>query len=302
MTPAMGLGEFFSLACAVVWAVAVILFRRNSHALGPFETNLVKITLTFVLLLLTLPFTSPFPPQLSNHQIGLSLISGALGIAVADVLYLYTLKQLGASRTAIIASLYSPFVLAGAFLFLGEHLNPWQSTGFLLVLSGILLAIWHKPTTQTDRLHYLLGVSAGISSILLMAAAVLILKRTLETADFFWVVTFRLAGALILIVLPLLFNRPFRQRVWQRLRAFHYWPSLLLASFLGTYLAMLLWLAGYRYTSASVAAILNETATIFIVLFAWLFLKEPLTPAKIVGVIITTTGVVLLIVLGGQHG
>lgn len=294
-----GLGEFFSIACAVVWAVAVVLFRRNSHQLGPFETNLVKNGLAFVLLLATIPFTSGLQfPTLTSEQVRLSLISGAIGIAVADVLYLYTLRQIGASRTAIIASLYSPFVVAGSFLFLGERLNAWQMAGFALVLCGILLATWHKPQTRTDRKHYLLGIAAGASSILLMAAAVIMLKHTLEQADFFWVVTLRLAGALLLTALPLCYP-PFARKVWHNLRRFRQWKSLLLASFLGTYLAMVLWLAGYRYTSASIAAILNETASIFIVLLAWLFLREPLTPAKGFGVIITTTGVVLLIALGG---
>ncbi len=294
-----GLGEFFSLACAAVWAVAVVLFRRNSHQLGPFETNLVKNGLAFVLLLATIPFTSGLQfPALTHEQIWLSLVSGAIGIAVADVLYLYTLRQIGASRTAIIASLYSPFVVAGSFLFLGERLNAWQMAGFVLVLCGILLATWHKPQTRADRRHYLLGVAAGASSILLMATAVIMLKRTLEEADFFWVVTLRLAGALLLTALPLCYP-PFLRKVWSNLRRFRQWKSLLLASFLGTYLAMVLWLAGYRYTSASIAAILNETASIFIVLLAWLFLREPLTPAKGFGVIITTTGVVLLIALGG---
>ncbi len=295
----MGLGEFFSLACALVWAVAVVLFRRNSHALGPFETNLVKNGLAFALLLLTVPFTSGWQwPALTREQIGLSLLSGAIGIAVADVLYLYTLRQIGASRTAIIASLYSPFVVAGSYLFLGERLNGWQLAGFALVLAGIGLATWHRPRTRTDRRHYLLGILAGATSILLMAAAVILLKETLEQADFFWVVTLRLAGALLLTAIPLLWP-PFFRGVLQRLRQFHDWKTLLLASFLGTYLAMVLWLAGYRYTTASVAAILNETASIFIVLLAWLFLKEPLTPAKAFGVIITTAGVVLLIALGG---
>ena len=46
----MGLGEFFALSSAFVWAVAVVLFRRAGDDLPPFETNLFKIVLGFVLL------------------------------------------------------------------------------------------------------------------------------------------------------------------------------------------------------------------------------------------------------------
>ena len=55
------------------------------------------------------------------------------------------------------------------------------------------------------------------------------------------------------------------------------WPKLLVAAFVGQFLAMVLWLAGYKFTLASVAAILNETASIFILLLAAIWLKEPLT-------------------------
>ena len=53
---------------------------------------------------------------------------------------------------------------------------------------------------------------------------------------------------------------------------------------------MLFWLAGYKYTSASVASVLNETASIFILLFAWLLLKEPLGRRKLAGVACTFCG------------
>ena len=38
----IGWGEFFALACAFSWALAIILFRRADDALPPFELNLFK--------------------------------------------------------------------------------------------------------------------------------------------------------------------------------------------------------------------------------------------------------------------
>ena len=52
------------------------------------------------------------------------------------------------------------------------------------------------------------------------------------------------------------------------------WMTVVLPSLLGSYVSMILWLAGYKLTDASIASVLNETAGAFIVLFAWLFLKE----------------------------
>jgi len=69
------------------------------------------------------------------------------------------------------------------------------------------------------------------------------------------------------------------------------WRKLALAAFIGQFLAMVLWLAGYKFTQASVAAILNETASIFILLLAAFWLKEPLTRRALVGVGLTMAGV-----------
>jgi drug/metabolite transporter (DMT)-like permease len=58
---------------------------------------------------------------------------------------------------------------------------------------------------------------------------------------------------------------------------------------------MILWLAGYKYTLASIAAVLNETASVFILLLAALWLKEPLTRRSVLGVTLTLGGVALML-------
>lgn len=73
------------------------------------------------------------------------------------------------------------------------------------------------------------------------------------------------------------------------------WRLLLLAAFVGQCLAMVLWLAGYKYTQASIAAVLNETASVFIVLLAWLWLREPLGRRGAAGVTLTLCGVALML-------
>jgi len=73
------------------------------------------------------------------------------------------------------------------------------------------------------------------------------------------------------------------------------WPLLVLAAFLGQYVSMVLWMAGYKYTEASVAAVLNETASVFIVLLAALFLHEGLDARRIAGVTCTLSGVACML-------
>jgi drug/metabolite transporter (DMT)-like permease len=57
---------------------------------------------------------------------------------------------------------------------------------------------------------------------------------------------------------------------------------------------MLIWLTGVAYTEASVASTINQTSTIFIVLFAALFLDERLTPARIIGTVLGFAGALVV--------
>ena len=70
--------------------------------------------------------------------------------------------------------------------------------------------------------------------------------------------------------------------------------SVLFGSFLGTYLSVIFWLAGYKYTLAGKAAIYNQLSTVFIILLARYFLNEAMTMRKTVGVSLAIVGAILV--------
>ena len=53
--------------------------------------------------------------------------------------------------------------------------------------------------------------------------------------------------------------------------------NLLAGAFFGTFLSVIFWLAGLKYTLAGRAAIYNQLSTIFIILLASIFLNEIMT-------------------------
>ena len=63
---------------------------------------------------------------------------------------------------------------------------------------------------------------------------------------------------------------------------------------LGTYLSVIFWLAGYKYTLAGRAAIYNQLSTVFIIILARVFLKEPMTSKKIIGVSMAIFGAMIV--------
>ena len=290
----MGWGELFALSSALVWALAVILFRRSGETLPAFELNLFKNFFGLILLIPTILLVDGLKlPEYSLTELILVLVSGLLGIAVADTWYLKALNMMGASRTGIVSSLFSPFVIFLSAVFLGERLVSWQWLGFLLVMSGVLLVTWRSHRSVVDTADVKKGALYGVGAVFMMAAGVVMVKEILETQSFLWTVELRIAGGISGMLVYLLLSSQ-RQNVKRNLRQPQPWGTVMFASFLGSYFALILWLAGYKLIDASVASVLNETNVAFIVFLAWLMLGERINRRKLAGLALTVGGVIIM--------
>lgn len=292
----MGIGELCALASALSWAISVILFRHSGQTFPPFELNLFKNVLTFALMIPTiLIFQGADWPSIPMTEMGLILTSGLIGIGIGDTLYFKALNALGASRTAIAATLFGPFVILLSVSFLGERLFGLQLAGVVLVLAGVVLVNIRRARRQISTAASRHGVTLAVISIFLMAAGIVMVKPALETQPFLWVVFLRIVAGVVGMMLLLLVTRGL-SRSWKRIRAPHHWPSVVIGSLMGAYVSMLLWLAGYRYADASIAAVLNETASIWVLVLATIFLHERLSPRQWAGAALAIAGVFTILV------
>lgn len=285
----VGPGELLSIGSAACWGAGVIAYKRLGEGMSPVALNLYKNAIVLAALLPTVLFAHGLHwPHIGGSALALTLASGVLGISVADTLYFRALNTLGAGRTGVLGNLFSPCVILLSFLFLGERLSLLQFSGFVLVMFGVLLANQRRLDEPLPAAQLRRGVLYGIGGVALNAAGIVMVKPVLEQEPFFWVALLRLVAALVpMLLLAWWWPAHHRLPPWRSLP----WPLLVTGALLGQYVAMLMWLGGYKYTSASVASILNETASIFILLFAWLFLREPLGPRKLAGVGFTFGGV-----------
>jgi drug/metabolite transporter (DMT)-like permease len=295
MTDFIGWGEFFALASALGWAISVILLRHSGYSLPAFDLNLFKMVLAFVLFLPTLLVVHGLVlPDYTVRELALVLVSGFLGIAVADTWYLRALHLVGASRTGIVASLLSPFVILLSVIFLDESLLGWQILGFALVMAGILLVTWRRARSEVEPEQVGKGIMFALGSVFLMAVGVVMVKQTLEVRPFIWTVELRLLGGLTGMFVYIVMKRRWAQ-VKSAFSGPLPWAHIIAGSFLGGYLSMMMWLAGYRLISASEASVLNESANAWIVLLAWLFLGESLGLRKLTGLVLTMIGVMIMV-------
>lgn len=290
----VGIGEALSVGCALAWAVGVILYRRLGEHLPPLALTFVKNSLVWVMLVISvLVVHGPAWPALTATQWFLTALSGVLGMALADVLYLRALNAIGAGAMGIIGNLYSPFVIALSFVFLGERFGPQQALGFGLVMAGVVLVGYRSPLKEQVP-GQTKGMLLGAASIAVMAVAIVIVKRVFEESPLFWITLIRMSAALVVLGAVLAWRGELRSVVTGM--SMLPWRLLLPAAFVGQYLSTLMWLGGYKFAPASVAAVLNESASAFIVLLAWLCLKEPVSRRAITGIALTLTGVTVMLI------
>ena len=257
----MGWGEIFALSSALTWALAVILFRRSGETLPAFELNLFKNCFGAVLLVPTILLLDGLTlPYYTVTELSLVLLSGLFGIAVADTWYLKALNMMGASRTGIVSSLFSPFVIFLSAIFLGERLVSWQWLGFVLVMAGALLVTWRTHRSSVDAAHLKKGLIYAVGAVFMMAVGIVMVKEILETRSFLWTMELRFVGGVSGMLLYVLARNRW-QSVKRNFSQPQPWGTIMLASFFGAYLALILWLAGYKLIDDGTA---DKTKTLLI--------------------------------------
>jgi len=219
----------------------------------------------------------------------LLLLSGVLGLGLADTFFFKSLNLLGAGLSAIVDCLYSPSIIGLSLIFLGESLTVYQIIGVVLILSAVLTTTSVKGRASRSKSDLLWGLFWGASAMFTMAIGLVMIKQILETSPLLWVTEVRLLGGIITLFIVLLLNSK-RSIILSSLYQVSSWRYTVSGSFLGAYLSMILWLAGMKYTQASTAAALNQTSNIFIFIFAAMFLKEPINLLRSIAIVLAVGG------------
>jgi drug/metabolite transporter (DMT)-like permease len=283
------IGNILALLCALSWSIAVICFKSTDDHSHPFTINLFKNMVGLVLASLTWVLLLGFTPDLLPLNLDAKdwatlILSGILGIGIADAMALTALQWVGAARFALIECIYAPAVILGSVVFLGDRLSPWQSIGVTIVLASVLFMHADAKNKTDDRgpgaepgidqkRPMWFGAVIGSFAIILMVVGILMVKPIFAKMHLLTMVTIRLAAGVVASYMVYFFfariNSPLR-RVLQTQKKSTLW----LGAIFGTYLSMILWLAGFKYQQASITAVLNQTSTIFIALMAAFLLKE----------------------------
>jgi len=163
-------------------------------------------------------------------------------------------------------------------------------------MSGVLMVTWRTHRSVVDTAEVKKGVIYGVGAVFTMAAGAVMVKEILETRSFLWTVELRMVGGAVGMLIYMIVGSHW-QTVKRNFSQPQPWGTVMFASFLGAYFALILWLAGYKLIDASVASVLNETNVAFIVFLAWLMLGEPINRRKMAGLGLTLGGVIVIMLV-----
>ena len=292
------LGEILSVAAAVFWALAIVLFKKSGEHTHPVALNTFKNILATLLFLPTIYITGgTLFHDASVSEYVLLAVSGVIGIAIGDSLLFKSLNVIGAGPSALVNMLYSPATILLSFLFLDERLTIGQFFGVLMILLAVLESTRVKGSQDGAKSERLRGIAIGVTGVICMVVGVVMIKPVLDDAPLLWAIEIRLIGGVFALLLFFLFNEN-RGPIARTLLVKGSRRFTVVSSVLGGYFAMTCWLGGIKFALASVASALNQTNAIFILIFAWLILKEQITVGRWIAIVIAVGGAIMVTFLG----
>ncbi len=282
------------MVAPLCWSVAILFYRRSSESAPAQSMTLFKNVIAAVLLLLTMWAAGvSFPTDRSALDWFRLGLSGVLGLAVGDTLLFHALARIGAARVAIVDTIYAPAVVGLSFLFLGDTLGLAFLFGAAMVVAGVGVAN-HRREVDTP-FEISTGTWFGIGAIFATSVGVILSKPVLETSNLVEVTCTRV---LFGVGAQALWAAGTRDRT--AFAAFRpssgVWPTLVPAAFIGTYLSLLFWMAGFKWAPASVAAVLNQLATVYILVLARVVLKERVAAHQVGGGLLAAAGALVVVI------
>lgn len=303
-------GELMALGSGLCWSIALIYYKKVSEVFSANQINFFKNGLTLLCLLpvfLLEQNTLSLQQTYNYENIAILLLSGLVGITFADTLYLKSLKILGAGNAAIVTTADTPIMVLLSVLFLGEHLTLYHILGIFLILGANLITAYGQPSQSSNfdtsldsnsyirnNKYFLKGMGLCLLSLLLMGLSLILIKDRIEKLPLIGTSFIRVVGG-VFSLMVIEFFRGKKLYVPNMVHNKVHFKNLVLGSLLGGFLTTYFWLGSFKYTKASIASILSQSQTLFIILLAAIYLKEPLTPKKWIAAIMGLCGIIAVV-------
>ncbi len=226
------IGFFAAISAVFFWTAACFIWRAESKYLLPRQINIYKNVIASIIFLpvaLTIGWSSEI------YSILILMISGIIGIAIGDTLYINSLKILGTRKTLSFESL-TPIIATILISLTTNEIYPQKVWIGSLIVSFSLLMIVNQNTFERDEFvdKEFFGILYALGSVFCAVFAsqlsrIVLIRSTLSPLQ---TTEIRLLSASILlfIIFKPDFDKVFFHRVLSKKSHF----TLILSTFLGT--------------------------------------------------------------------
>ncbi|KAF3891202.1 DMT family transporter [Tolypothrix bouteillei VB521301] len=301
-------GEIAALSAACLWAVASTIYGRLGERIPPLQLNLLKGIIAIAFLLLSIPITGEWLPNITVLPLCLLLTSGIVGISLGDTAFLAAINYLGARRVLVIGTLAPPIAAILALIFLQEKINLSAWCGILLTVLGVAWVITERTPDEGTRTRetketgnvaaplfaspFWKGIGFSLLAVITNATGMVLSRAAFidRSINPLWAALLRLSAAeLVLLIWFTLRNRQGNYK-GKTLHSRQFVMTAIFASFCGTFLGIWLQQTAVKFTAAGIATTLMQTSPLFVIPLAK-FMGERVSLRAIAGAVVAIVGV-----------
>jgi drug/metabolite transporter (DMT)-like permease len=295
------MGAAAALLSSALWAFSSVLLASQARRAKPLVTSAIR-SLTASLFLVGLILATAGLTQFGEMTFitGVSMmLSGIMGQAVGDTLYINGLGILGVNRSFPITNSAYPFAtFLLAVLLLGEDVTWTLPIGGVLIVGGIIWIVLeqhHADAANPVRVDVVRGVMFALGAALAWATATILLRGQQGNLDAVGAASLRIpaASAAVWVTIALTRNRfgPPPQRELTGKGVF----VIAMAGLLGTGVGSVLFIYAVEHIGAARTAFVTTSAPLFALPMGFIFLREQLTPRILLGTTVTIAGLWLVL-------
>jgi len=135
-------GVGLALLVAIFFAIGAILLQVGVEDVSPIDGNFVRVafgSIAFIPMFLIAKHRGmPTPPQ---RTVKIISVAGLFGMGLGSLLYVSTIKSVGAAVTSVISSLSPLFALPISMIFLKERITRVGMIGVVATIVGVILVV-----------------------------------------------------------------------------------------------------------------------------------------------------------------
>jgi drug/metabolite transporter, DME family len=285
------LGELLALLSAAISGLSVVLVRRHSSGSTVF---IMSFVITAIGALLLWPFTW-VEWRFSYLTLGgfvLFALSGVLGPGLVRLFYYKGLKGLGASVNSSVFAIYPLYTLLPAVFLLNESVTILNLLGIAAIISGVIFIQLCVECKNGGNQTGWKAIVAPVLGGLMLGGSIVFRKMALDVspAPILGVAIAYLFSLIPYLLVLIVFLRK-KQYIPLRASAKVFWPAGI-----GLAVSWLLSFYALSFGQVSVIAPLQAVEPLFVVAFAYFYLKhtEVVSTKLVASIMITVLGIILI--------